>query len=417
MPSYDLRSLSAKDLVTKLASLVASDHQLTADMLAHIAEVDTRSLYLESACSSMFTYCVSRLHMSESSAYKRIEVARAARRYPAIFGHVASGDLSLSAVRLLAPRLTAENHHSLLEAARKLSRRGIEELIANRFPQPDIEPSLRKLPERRPPVPPDTSAAPVPSTPAATTQPLEQPGETMPPSPPDQVPRSFVSPMLTARAELKPLSAARYLLKLTLSKDTRDKLLKAQALMRHRVPGGELDAVLDRALDALLRELRHGKYGETDRPQKKPRPLKDGSRTVPNTVKREVAARDDDRCTFVDAQGHRCEERAFLEFDHIRPVARGGMATSAEDVRLRCRSHNLHAAQQAFGKEFMNRKIADARRRRAERKLAPGRAPSTKAREHSRPAKSKRPAGGSPPIKAGEHSRAGKPRTGRLAKP
>jgi hypothetical protein len=402
MPSYDLRSVSEEDLVAKLANMVVRDHQLTADMLAHMAEVDTRTLYLKFACSSMFTYCVSRLKMTHAGAYKRIVVARAARRYPSIFGYVAAGELHLSAVKLLAPRLTPENHHSLLQAARNLSTRAVEELLATRFPKPDVPSSIRKLPERRPPAPPEAAAT------AAAPPPTDRLDDT---SPPDQVPSSFVPPCASARPELKPLSAARYCLKLTVSSGTRDKLLKAQAFIRHQVPGGELDAVIDRALDALLRELRQNKFGETARPQKNPRPLKEGSRTIPKSVKREVAARDDYRCTFVDAQGRRCEEQAFLEFDHIQPVARGGTARSAEQVRLLCRAHNRHAAEQVFGKAFMKRRVAQVKNRAAG-KLDPGRAPPAKARVRSQPPTGDPTAESLRPIKAGERSRPGGHRTG-----
>src|SRR5690606_24744786 len=44
----------------------------------------------------------------------------------------------------------------------------------------------------------------------------------------------------------------RYGLQVTISEATRDKLMRAQALLRHRNPSGELGEVIDRALDALL---------------------------------------------------------------------------------------------------------------------------------------------------------------------
>src|SRR5215470_8319549 len=102
---YDLRHLPSDTLIAGLERLVARDHQVTADLLAHLAEVDARRLYLDHACSSMFTYCVTRLHMSEPTAYKRIEAARAARRFPEIFARAAAGELHLTGVTLLAPKL------------------------------------------------------------------------------------------------------------------------------------------------------------------------------------------------------------------------------------------------------------------------------------------------------------------------
>jgi hypothetical protein len=87
-------------------------------------------------------------------------------------------------------------------------------------------------------------------------------------------------------------------------------------------------------------------------------------------VKRAVFIRDGGQCTFVSESGHRCEARGDVEFDHVTEVARGGEATE-QNLRLRCRGHNQHAAEQAFGAGFMKAKRAEAKaaahRRRAER--------------------------------------------------
>jgi hypothetical protein len=310
----------------------------------------------------MFTYCVERLHMSEPTAYKRIEAARAARRFPAIFERVAAGALGVTAVTLLAPRLTAENHLELLGTSARLSKRDLERLLAARFPRPDVAADLRKVPERRapPPVPPPPAATPSPPAepplPAAAT-PLP-PAEPPPPAAP--APAFCLAPPEPARPELKPLSEDRYYLKLTVSAAVRDKLLEAQALLRHRLPDGDLDVVLGRALDALLRDLRRDKFGETAAPRTSAAaPPGEGSRHIPNAVKRQVAARDGHQCTFVDTEGHRCQERALVEYDHIEPFARGG-ASEAANVRLSCKRHNLLAATKAFGEDFMQRKLAEA---------------------------------------------------------
>src|SRR5437762_10825895 len=71
-------------------------------MLAHIAEVDARKLYVAAGYASMYRYCVGRLKMSEDVARKRIQAARAARQFPAIFAAVADGRLHLTAVVKLA---------------------------------------------------------------------------------------------------------------------------------------------------------------------------------------------------------------------------------------------------------------------------------------------------------------------------
>ena len=73
-----LRDLDDASLMQRLHQLIADDNTLEAELLTHIGEVDHRQLYREKAASSMFGYCVSELNLSESVAYKRIAVARAA---------------------------------------------------------------------------------------------------------------------------------------------------------------------------------------------------------------------------------------------------------------------------------------------------------------------------------------------------
>src|SRR5437870_3407703 len=98
MSTYALSHLTDHALLRDLAALVADDRITTAVMLAHLAEVDARQLYLPAAYPSMYEYCVGELRLSEDAACKRICAARAARKFPAIFYAVADGRLHLSAV-------------------------------------------------------------------------------------------------------------------------------------------------------------------------------------------------------------------------------------------------------------------------------------------------------------------------------
>ena len=102
MTSYLLSHLADHVLLRDLKVLVSQDRATTAALLAHLAEVDERKLYLPAAHPSMFSYCVHELRMSEDAAYKRIQAARAAREFPAIFAAIADGRLHLSAVIRLA---------------------------------------------------------------------------------------------------------------------------------------------------------------------------------------------------------------------------------------------------------------------------------------------------------------------------
>ena len=101
-----LRKLDKDHLLRDFSALVEKDRRDTATLLAYIAEIDRRKLYLEHACPSMFAFCTKRFHMSEAVAARRIRAGRATCRFPCILGMVARGELHLSGIHQLAGHLT-----------------------------------------------------------------------------------------------------------------------------------------------------------------------------------------------------------------------------------------------------------------------------------------------------------------------
>jgi hypothetical protein len=359
MNSYSLTHLDDRVLLRDLAALVARDRVTTAQLLAHLAEVDSRRLYLPAAYPSMYAYCVHELRLSEDAAYKRIQVARVARQFPAIFEAVADGRLHLTAVLLLAPYLTAENADQLLAAAAHKTKSEIEELLARRFPRSETLALVEALPA---------------SAPSAGE--LSAPGQIDPPGPEcPGVPSCQLAPeRVGTHPRLAPVAPERFLLQLTIGQSTHDKLRYAQDLLGHALPSGDVAQVLDRALDALIEKLERRKFAATTRPRQSGR-ASANPRHIPAHVRRAVWERDGGRCTFVSQAGQRCPARKLLEFDHVEEVARGGRATVA-GIRLRCRAHNQYGAECAFGAGFMRhkreaaRRAAEARRQETEARAA-----------------------------------------------
>src|SRR5437773_10907024 len=146
MRAHSLAHLSDGELLRDLAALLAHDRTTTAALLAHLAEVDARRLYLPAAYPSMFAYCVHELRLSEDAAYKRIQAARIARQFPIIFDAVADGRLHLSGVVMLAPYLTAETAAPLLQAAAHKTKSEIELLVAERFPRSEMLALVEAIP-------------------------------------------------------------------------------------------------------------------------------------------------------------------------------------------------------------------------------------------------------------------------------
>jgi hypothetical protein len=80
--SRPLTQITDQQLLLEVRSLVAREREATAQLIASLAELDRRKLYLGEGYSSLFTYCTQCLHLSEHAAYSRIEVARTARKWP-----------------------------------------------------------------------------------------------------------------------------------------------------------------------------------------------------------------------------------------------------------------------------------------------------------------------------------------------
>ncbi|HKO21237.1 MAG TPA: HNH endonuclease [Candidatus Eisenbacteria bacterium] len=329
MQSYSLTHVSDAVLLRDLATLMVRDRMTTAEILAHIAEMDTRRLYAPAGYSSMHAYCVGELKLTEDAAFKRIQAARAARQFPELFQAVADGRLHLIGVCLLAPYLNPSNSSELIRGASDKPRLEIEAWLVDRLAPVPMEFGVGEVATSQVGLPSD---AHVGSSQVATTQ----------------VATSQVSSPEVATSQ--PLGINRSETLWVRAKLSRTKLRYAQALLSHALPSGEVDQVLDRALDALIHQLEKRKIGITSMPRRaRPSAQK---RHVPAQVRRTVWDRDGGQCTFVSASGKRCDERRLLEFDHVEPVARGGSAT-VQNIRLRCRTHNQYEAEREFGTDFI----------------------------------------------------------------
>ena len=373
-----LESLGGADLLSATRELVRKSYGVEAELLRHLGEIDDRKLYLDCAYPSMFAFCIGELGFSEDAAYNRITVARVGRRIPAVVEAARSGQVHLAGLRLLAPHLTDGNHEEVLAQAAGKSKREIEELVARLAPLPPVPVIIRKLPES--PVvrwAPTSVPAADPAEPAAAGPPGAFAASRAEPASPNVEERSAAAPqpvVMNHRGVVAPLSGETFKVQFTASRALRDKLQQARDLLSHRVPDGDLPAIIERALDLLIEEVKKERFGMgrkvrspshvatkaeqlggpgggTSRTEPPPPSV---SRHIPDAIKRAVYERDGGRCTFVDERGRRCNATAGLEFEHVEGFARThkhGM----DGIRLLCRAHNQHAAEQLYGRVFMER--------------------------------------------------------------
>jgi len=368
MKRIPVSRLSNDALIKELRESVAQDCPHTARQVALIAEVRRRRLYAAAGYPSMYRYCLGELHLSEDAAWKRLQVANAARECPAVLAALADGRVHLSGLTLLAAHLTPANVDELLAAATHQSKREIERLLAERFPKADVPAQVRAIPQpSRLPAAPEES--PMQLQPVVNAESEPAPGQVGDPVIPEQV-EAQTAPRPAQYGRVAPLAPQRYGVQFTLDQAGHDLLQQVQDLLGHEVPRGDLAEVFVRALKAYAALLEKKKHAATETPRP-PRRQKAGSRHVSAHVKRIVRKRDKDRCTHVNESGHRCEERSDLQYDHILEYARGGEATVA-NIRLRCPAHNRLGADRTYGAGFMERKVAEAAARRAAARASTG---------------------------------------------
>lgn len=418
MDPSTLDHLSDEALFRSLNAAVSRARVNLAEILWHLAEFDARRLYASAGYPSMFAYCVEVLHFSEPEAGRRIHAARIARKFPALWPAISSGRLHLSAITLLAPHLSRENADELIEAATHRSKYAIETLLARRFPGslPKVGVAVWIRPVAQRPVPEAENAsrslfAPVSEdrsekSPASSSMSIDDPVPARhtehflgnAPTSTDAIPavRTPVDALLAESAfadatsadatpadatapDATPAAASPattaptsrdssdrhqtpelFLIRVTVPRSTYDKLCEAQVLLSHVIRAQDLAGVLDRALDALIAMLKRRKLGVSPFPTRSAELSPKGGRYIPSHIRHAVWKRDGGQCTFVSADGHRCQERRYLEYDHVVPVARGGTAM-VDTVRLRCRTHNQLEAERAFGTRFMDQKRCQAR--------------------------------------------------------
>ena len=281
MNHYSLTHLGNRELLRNCDALVARDCATTAELLAHIAEIDARKAHVPEGFRTMLDYCLEHLHLSKDAALKRIQAARAARQFPAIFEAVGGGRVHLTGVGLLVPYLTPENAGALLTAATHRSKEEIQRLLAERFPGSEMLALVQALPAG----PAANAGVAVPDRTGGPPQ-----GANVTDRSRSYAPAHMDSP--GPRAQVTPLAPQRFTLQVTIAQRTYQNLEYARALLAHQLPGGEIAEVLDRALAAYVGQLEKRRFAATRRPRSGRPCASTNPRHIPAEVKHSVWERE-----------------------------------------------------------------------------------------------------------------------------
>ncbi|MBI4925036.1 MAG: HNH endonuclease [Bdellovibrio sp.] len=339
----NLKHLSNFELLQNTKELVTKERKLLTTILWHIKEVSDRKLYLQRAYPNLFAYCVKELGYTPGSASRRIKAMRLLKDLPIetqkqVEQSLTNGTVSLVNISSLQNFFEQEKkyldksytHEEKLKILDKIENKTQDECQRLLF--------------------------------AISTNPEKT---------------------LLPKEKEKIISDTKTELKIIADEKLMDNLQRLKELMAHKNPNPTYAELLEAATEFMLdkidpeRKPRKNNTVEKNKGERtdtknnteveshsnqRTEPKNHSSveyktafntRYVPAEVKRQVYLRDKGMCTFKDLITNRvCGSRYGLEYDHAIPVALNGSNT-ANNLRLRCRLHNLLEAEEILGKEKM----------------------------------------------------------------
>ncbi|MBY0369926.1 hypothetical protein K2X33_04515 [bacterium] len=130
------KKLGKKELLVGIKSWVKKEKQATLIVLEYLSEIDRRNLWQEEGYSSLSDFCMRYLGYSGPEAARRIHAAGCVEKIPEVKPLLEDSRLSLSAISLIAPHITAANAPKMLPLVAGKSTREIPELLAEHFDVP-----------------------------------------------------------------------------------------------------------------------------------------------------------------------------------------------------------------------------------------------------------------------------------------
>lgn len=277
---YRLGDLSDDALLAGTRTLVARTNHALAALLAHLAEVEARGIHRTRACSSLYTYCIYELRMSEDAAFRRAKAAKLCRRFPVLYDHVAAGELHLTGLLLLGPHLTDDNLADVLARAKHRTKREIQKLVRLLDPLPAVPARVEPLgpgPGIATPRAPTWGELVASFNPVRELEPGERPrdwmGEDNSAGGGDTTTTTRVvadggdtgnegAEQRTGNSarEPAPLPPQHYKVQFTAAQEYVDLLERARDLLSHAIPDRSIEEVHLRALRLLVTELEKKKY-------------------------------------------------------------------------------------------------------------------------------------------------------------
>ena len=313
-------SMSFAEIIASARQLVKDERGIIADLIRHLVAIECLKNYAMEGYSSLFNYCTEALGLSHNKACKRVAVARISRLYPELLTMLENGEVSVSILALLPPKLTEANYELVIEGIKNRSKREAELFLSTISlngeqlqDEPRVEVKILCSQD--------------------VFQKLERAKEILAPG------GQTWSDVLNEALEV------------FLEKN--DPVLKAERAQKRSE--AKLDKILveeKEAAGSVVADAPDFIPGKTDPIRILPGEKGRAARYIPQAIRHAVTMRDEGCCSYVSPEGKCCGSRKFLELDHRIPWAFGGQH-EVSNLRLLCRAHNQYVAEKMIGMEFM----------------------------------------------------------------
>ena len=309
----NLKHLSHDNLINNAKSLSSQEREIGIAVLHHLHEIQTRGLHLERGYGSLFEFTTKELGYTEAAAGRRVAAMRLLFTLPKaeskqVEAALQSGELSLSTVSTLQ-RFISNEKKERQKSYSVTEKMALIAEVKNKSTR-DVERVLAKV------------------------------------SPESAKPRDFQ----------RAVTATDTVMRFTADAELISKLERLKEILSHQLPTHDLNTVLNKVADVALRALKQppAKCPPTKPPQKQSEkilspaaPQSDDPRYIPDNLRALKLNAAQDQCEYVDPRtNRRCTARHYLQIDHIKPVAHGGMATPT-NLRVFCGAHNRWRATHA----------------------------------------------------------------------
>jgi hypothetical protein len=202
---------------------------------------------------------------------------------------------------------------------------------------------------------------------------------------------------------LQPATEERYNFRFSAGKEFTEKFSRLAEVLGVANPHNHIETILDQAIEAALdkkdpkrkldrrrkREAKQkaarpaeeetksegqGRAAAETEPQRETQakvPTPEVSRYTSSAVRERRFEQAGYQCEYISPEGSRCTCRTGLEIDHVLPFGVFGI-NEEENLRVLCRAHNRLAAEEFYGREFIQQKIQAAKRERESAASSPG---------------------------------------------